>query len=57
MTMVLLITSLATIFSIGIFKFEISQTAIEWAKLSIGLLLGHHALCNAGDRPRLYCAS
>ena len=40
MTMVILISSLLTIFSIGIFKFGISHTLIQWLTLSSGLLLG-----------------
>lgn len=40
MTMLVLITSLSTIFAIGIFKFELDQSFTQWLGLSASLLLG-----------------
>jgi len=48
MTMLVLMTSLATIFGIGIYKFGIAQSIMEWGLLSSGLLLGAIPFAMAG---------
>ncbi|MDB9529591.1 ABC transporter ATP-binding protein/permease [Oscillatoria sp. CS-180] len=48
MTMVVLMTSLATIFGIGIYKFGIVQSVAEWSLLSSSLLLGIIPFAMAG---------
>ncbi|MBD2261190.1 ATP-binding cassette domain-containing protein [Pseudanabaena sp. FACHB-2040] len=48
MTMLVLTTSLATIFGIGIYKFGITQSFLEWSLLSSGLLLGTIPFAIAG---------